>query len=61
MGIVVPCRKRFFLSIILTNKIDIMERKTCYVAPEIEVIEVAIEKGFAQSEPIDGMGYGNSW
>ena len=38
-----------------------MEKKTCYVAPEIEIIEVAIEKGFAQSEPIDGMGYGNSW
>ena len=38
-----------------------MENKTCYVAPEIEVIEVVIEKGFAQSEPFDGMGYGNSW
>ena len=38
-----------------------MEKKMCYVAPEIEMIEVVVEKGFAESNPIDGMGYGNNW
>ena len=39
------------------------EEKKIYSAPEIEVIEVAVEQGFAQSgDPIDGMGYGtNNW
>ena len=40
-----------------------MENKMNYVAPEVEVLEVQVEQGFAQSgDPIDGMGYGtNNW
>ena len=39
-----------------------MEKKT-YLAPEVEVLEVAVEQGFAQSGgPIDDMGNGsNKW
>lgn len=29
-----------------------------YVSPEVEVIEVAVEKGFAASEDYDGIGVG---
>lgn len=40
-----------------------MENKETYLAPEVEVFEVAVEQGFAQSGgPIDDMGYGdNNW
>ena len=31
-----------------------MEKKEMYVAPEIEVLEVAVEKGFAGSDVIAG-------
>ena len=38
------------------------EEKKIYSAPEIEVLEVAIEQGFAASNPIDNMPYGsNNW
>ena len=37
-----------------------MSMKTNYEAPQIEVIDVTIEKGFADSNPIDDMGYGNN-
>ena len=37
--------------------------KKTYETPQVEVIEVAVEQGFAQSGgPIDDMGYGgNNW
>lgn len=42
-----------------------MENKMNYIAPEVEVLEVVVEQGFAQSGgdgPIDDMGYGsNNW
>ena len=39
-----------------------MSMKTNYEAPQIEVIDVTIEKGFADSNPIDDMPYGtNNW
>ena len=31
-----------------------------YIAPEVEVLEVVVEQGFAQSG-IDDMPYGGSW
>ena len=31
-----------------------MEKQN-YIAPEIEIIEVAIEKGFAASDPMEGV------
>ena len=31
-----------------------MEKKEMYVAPEVEVLEVAVEKGFAGSDPTFG-------
>ena len=38
-----------------------MENKMNYIAPEVEVLEVAVEQGFAQSG-IDDMPYGgNNW
>ena len=39
------------------------EEKKVYSAPEIEVVEVQVEQGFAQSGgPIDDMSYGtNNW
>ena len=37
-----------------------MKRKM-YIAPEIEVIEVAIEKGFAASNPLEDVVPGNKW
>ena len=38
-----------------------MEKKMNYIAPEVEVLEVAVEQGFAQSG-IDDMPYGgNNW
>lgn len=37
-----------------------MENKMNYIAPEVEVFEVVVEQGFAQSGgPIDDMPYGN--
>ena len=36
-----------------------MEKKEMYVAPEVEILEVAVEKGFAGSDPSlgnDGTG-----
>ena len=37
-----------------------MEKKT-YLAPEVEVLEIVVEQGFAQSG-IDDMPYGgNNW
>ena len=37
-----------------------MENKMNYIAPEVEVPEVVVEQGFAQSGgPIDDMPYGN--
>ena len=32
-----------------------MEKK-CYVAPEVEIFEVAVEKGFAASPEYDSLG-----
>ena len=38
-----------------------MENKMNYIAPEVEVLEVVVEQGFAQSG-IDDMPYGgNNW
>ena len=37
-----------------------MEKKEMYVAPEVEVLEVAVEKGFAGSDPTDSDGDCNS-
>lgn len=35
-----------------------MENKMNYIAPEVEVLEVTVEQGFAQSGgPIDDMPY----
>ena len=31
-----------------------------YEAPQVEVVEVEVEKGFAVSDP-EGMPYGNPW
>ena len=31
-----------------------MEKKEMYVAPEVEILEVAVEKGFAGSDPSFG-------
>ena len=40
------------------NKNDFLD----YEAPQVEVIEVEVEKGFATSTaPIDDMPYGGSW
>ena len=38
-----------------------MEKKEMYVAPEVEVLEVAVEKGFAASPLKDdgGAGFGD--
>ena len=33
-----------------------MEKKEMYVAPEVEVLEVVVEKGFAGSVTIPGTG-----
>ncbi len=37
-----------------------LNEKMTYEAPELEVLEVAVEKGFAVSG-IDDMPYGNNW
>ena len=34
-----------------------MEKKEMYVAPEVEVLEIAVEKGFAGSIDLGGGGY----
>lgn len=36
-----------------------MEKKEMYVAPEVEILEVSVEKGFAAS-PINGPDTGDS-
>ena len=55
MGFFVPCCERFFVykSLITIQKQTIMEKKMNYIAPEVEVLEVAVEQGFAAS----GDGY----
>ena len=64
MGFFVPCCERFFVykSLITIQKQTIMEKKI-YLAPVVEVLEVAVEQGFAQSGGrIDDMPYGgNNW
>lgn len=37
-----------------------LNEKMTYEAPELEVLEVVVEQGFAQSG-IDDMPYGGSW
>ena len=55
MGFVVPCCERFFVniydSLLIHKQLKIMknEEKKVYSAPEIEVVEVQVEQGFAQS------------
>ena len=34
-----------------------MEKKEMYVAPEVEIINVSVEKGFAGSISLGGGGY----
>jgi hypothetical protein len=49
-----------YKSLITIQKQTIMEKKT-YLAPVVEVLEVAVEQGFAASG-IDDMPYGgNNW
>ena len=38
-----------------------MEKKEMYVAPEVEVLEVAVEKGFQASPRPDVPGGGVEW
>ena len=38
-----------------------MEKKEMYVAPEVEVLEVAVEKGFAGSDPSFGDDGNSGW
>ena len=40
----------------LKNSKTIMEKKEMYLAPEVEVLEVEVEKGFAASPITDGGG-----
>ena len=35
-----------------------MEKKEMYVAPEVEILEVAVEKGF-EGSVVDGPGFGD--
>ena len=35
-----------------------MKKNIQYIAPEVEIIEVAVEKGFAGSEDFEGIGVG---
>ena len=37
-----------------------MEKKEMYVAPEVEVLEVAVERGFAASPQVPDMEEGDS-
>ena len=63
MGFVVPCCERFLFihSLKTIQKQTIMEKNMKYIAPEVEVLEVVVEQGFAQSG-IDDMPYGsNNW
>ena len=43
-----------------TKLFKIMEMEKFYVAPEVEVLEVAVEKGFEGSAQIPDMGEGDS-
>ena len=38
-----------------------MEKKEMYVAPEVEVLEVSVEKGFAGSIELGGGDYEGIW
>ena len=35
-----------------------MKKNIQYMAPEVEIIEVAVEKGFASSEDFENIGVG---
>ena len=35
-----------------------MEKKEMYVAPEVEILEVSVEKGFAATDTTGGIGEG---
>ena len=35
-----------------------MKKNIQYMAPEVEIIEVAVEKGFASSEDFENVGVG---
>ena len=35
--------------------------KKTYESPQIEIIEVAVEKGFAASNPLEDVVPGNKW
>ena len=35
-----------------------MEKEVMYVAPMVEIIEVEVEKGFANSDTVTGDGFG---
>ena len=53
--------KREIKLLTLTTKLfKIMEMEKFYVAPEVEVLEVAVEKGFEGSAQIPDMGEGDS-
>ena len=54
-------KKREIKLLTLTTKLfKIMEMEKFYVAPEVEVLEVAVEKGFEGSAQIPDMGEGDS-
>ena len=48
----------FIHSLITIQKQTIMEKKMNYIAPEVEVLEVAVEQGFAQSGGPDFIPFG---
>ena len=35
-----------------------MEKTNSYIAPQVEIIEVAVEKGFASSDDYENVGVG---
>ena len=53
-----PSEKRIKNHSINTKKQErLMEKKEMYVAPEVEVLEVSVEKGFAGSIELGGGDY----
>lgn len=42
-------------------KKEVLETMAAYEAPKVEVIEVAVEKGYAQSGDIEGYREGDGW
>ena len=53
-------QKRIKLNIINTKKRErLMEKKEMYVAPEVEIIEVSVERGFEASATDPGIGGGD--